>query len=151
MDLYKVTVHVDGRGLDVVVKPGILATVETGSHQDKATSPKFRVAVLVGDTGKNMAGWIQLTEFDRSGSLRVTHEGWVSDGVGEVASLTQGGALPTSLTRMADPTPEMRKCQENAEFGPLACCTAYGDGCYVKCCGGCCSDPVGCPGASCCP
>lgn len=137
MDLFRVTVSVDGRNLDVVVKTGVIATIETGPHENKIEKPKNKVTVIVGQGKRGFAAWVQVSRFDESKSAHVTHEGWVQEGDGQ-------------LSRVVGPSAEMLKCQEDAEFGALACCTAYGSGCYVRCCNSCCSDPTRCPGASCC-
>jgi hypothetical protein len=151
MNLYKVTVQVGPRNIDVTVKQGILATVETGTRENRVNKPKSKVAVLVGTGRAGLSAWVQLSEFHSDGTLSVTNEGWVAEGSGDIGSMNKNAPASASLSRIANPTPEMIKCQEDADFGPLACCTSSGNGCYVNCCGGCCSDPVGCPGAGCCP
>lgn len=151
MDLYKVIVQVGARNIDITVKQGILATVETGLRENGVEKPKSKVAVLVGTGRDGLSAWVQVAEFGMNGALGVTHEGWVAEGSRQIESLTKATSSTASLSRVTNPTAEMLKCQEDADFGPLACCTSSGSGCYVKCCGGCCSDPVGCPGASCCP
>lgn len=151
MDLYKITVSVGGRNIDIAVRQGILATVETGSHQNRVEKPEAKIAVLVGTGRAGLAAWVQVAEFGQDGGPRVTHEGWITEENGQIFSLGSGDTAPASVSRIVDPSPAMCRCHEDADFGPLACCTAYGNGCYVTCCGGCCSDSTKCPGASCCP
>lgn len=150
MEIFKVAVAVDGRNIEVVLKAGVLATIETGSHENKVTSPKNKVSVLVGEGKQGLSAWIQVGSFDANRALLITHEGWVQEGDGTLGALSTGSATFASLSRMAEPTAEMLKCQEDSDFGAFGCCTSYGSGCYVTCCNGCCSDPYRCPGASCC-
>lgn len=150
MEIFKVAVAVEGRNIEVLLKNGVLATVETGSLQGKIESPKNKVSVIVGEGRQGLAAWVQVGRFNSDKSLTISHEGWVREGDGEVSECTSVTSAVASLARIANPTAEMLKCQDKAEFGALACCTSYGNGCYVRCCNSCCSDPVGCPGASCC-
>lgn len=151
MDLYKVVVSVEGRDVTTQVKAGVLASVETGSLVDGVRAPRSKITTIVEGTRKGPMAWVQIASFDRDGTAKITHEGWISSGVFQLPPVSAVGAAKASLARELQTTPEMIKCQENAEFGTDACCTSNGNGCYVRCCGGCCSDPVGCPGAGCCP
>jgi hypothetical protein len=151
MDIYKVTIAVNGRNLEAFLKAGVMATIETGSLQNNVQTPNDKVNVIVGPAQQGMAAWVQVSRFDASRMLHVTHEGWISEGASTVGSLSTSGAAPTSLSIVRTPSPEVLKCQADVTFGMLSCCTSNGSGCYVKCCNGCCSDPVKCPGASCCP
>lgn len=150
MEIFKVAVAIDGRNVEVLLKAGLLATFETGIHDNNLESPKNRVSVIVGEGRQGLAAWVQVGKFDSSKTMTVSHEGWVTEGAGEINALSSGNASFVSLTRISNPTVEMLKCQDEADFGALNCCTSNGNGCYVRCCNGCCSDPVGCPGASCC-
>lgn len=150
MELFKVAVAVNGRNVEVLLKAGILATVEFGSHENKIEIPKNKVSVLVGKSRQGLVAWVQVGSFDSGKTLMISHEGWVPEGDGTLKALSSGTTSFASLARILHPTAEMLKCQHEADFGALACCTSYGNGCYVRCCNSCCSDPVGCPGASCC-
>lgn len=151
MDLYKVVVSVEGRDISTYVKEGVLASVETGSLTGSVQTPKSKVTVIVGQSAKGPVAWVQVGRYNANRMVQVTHEGWVGLGNGQVSSQTAHGPANASLSLETNPTPDMIKCQSDADFGVEACCTSNGNGCYVRCCGGCCSDPVGCPGASCCP
>lgn len=151
MDLYKLTVDVAGRSVEVSLRQGILATAEFGSHKDRVEKAESKVSVLVGTGKSGLAAWVQVSDFESDGTLRVVHEGWIKEGDSQLPSTKSEMYARASLSRIQNPSPEVCKCQEEADFGPLACCTAYGSGCYVRCCGGCCADPTRCPGATCCP
>ncbi len=150
MEIFKVAVAVNGRNIEVVLKAGVLATVETGSHENKVESPRNKISVLVGEGKQGLAAWVQVGAFGTDKTLQITHEGWVMEGDGSVGALSSNSSTFASLSRIPAPTAEMVKCQDDSEFGAFACCTAYGSGCYVTCCNSCCADPYGCPGASCC-
>lgn len=151
MQIYEIIVGVRRRDLSVKVKEGVLATVETGSLQEGTRVPKDRVTVLVGQTQNGPTAWVQIADYDTGRAARITHEGWIDLGSGQVQSLSTLDASRATLSRLSNPTAEVLRCQEQSAFGTDACCTSHGNGCYVRCCGGCCSDPVGCPGAGCCP
>ncbi len=151
MDVFKVVVSVEGRDVSIHVKEGVLATVETGTLANDVRTPKNKVTAIVGPSSKGPVAWVQVASYDASRAARITHEGWVESGVGQVLSLLANDPAKASLSRESNPPADMVKCQEDAAFGSDACCTSSGNGCYVRCCGGCCSDPVGCPGAGCCP
>jgi hypothetical protein len=151
MDIYKVTVAINGRDLEALVKAGVLATIETGSLDNGAETPRDKVTIIVGQGKQRPTAWIQVSRFAAGRVINVTHEGWISEGVGALESCSSLNAANTSLSKVVDPSAEVMKCQGEAAFGARACCTRTGSGCYVTCCGGCCSDPFGCPGASCCP
>ena len=121
MEIFKVAVAVDGRNVEVLVKAGVLATVETGSHEDKVENPKNKVSVIVGKGRQGLAAWVQVGKFDSNKILTVSHEGWVPAGDGEISPLSSGTASFASLVPISNPTAEMLECQEEAEFGALAC------------------------------
>lgn len=150
MDIYEVKVPVEDREIVVLVRPGVMATVETGSHNDKVESPEHRVNVLVGNGLNGVAAWVQISKYDDGQGFTLEYEGWVQNDNRNVGTLSGIDGLNATLSLVADPSPETLKCQETASFGETACCTAYGNNCYVRCCNGCCSDPRRCPGASCC-
>lgn len=150
LHLYKVSVNVDQRSLDVIVKVGVVATMETGSHKNKIESPDRRLTVIVGEGKRGMAAWVQAGRFDGNKMLHISHEGWVFEGKGQLNALSSGDPLIVSLARIETSNDDIIKCQEKLTFASEDCCIAYGNGCYVRCCGSCCADPVGCPGARCC-
>lgn len=156
MELFKVTVDVDGRNLDIVMKAGVIASVEVGSHKDKVEkNPANKINVIVGQGKSGLAAWVQVAKVAKSNSFQVIHEGWINEGDGHIESCAGLNHAIASLSRVANPSAEMQERQKNVDFSPLDCCTSYGtkpDGgtCYVTCCNSCCSDPVGCPGAGCC-
>lgn len=150
ISLYKVSVNLDKRSLELIVKPGVVATMEIGSYENKVEKPKNKLTVIVGEGKNGLAAWVQAGKIDDSKTLHISHEGWVLEGEGKINAMSSGESIFASLTRVASPSEDMRKCQEKAAFGLFDCCIAYGNGCYVRCCNSCCADPVGCPGASCC-
>ena len=146
MDLYKLSVDVENRPVEITLQAGLLATAEFG----RASKPKSKVSVLVGSGKQGLSAWVQVLDFETDGTARVTHDGWLVEGDGEIQAIGGRGIAKASLSRISNPTAEMLKCQQDADFGAMACCTSNGNGCHVTCCNACCSDPVGCPGASCC-
>jgi hypothetical protein len=151
LSLYKVTVNIDNRNLEVRVKAGIIATMETGSYENNVEKLKNRLTVIVGEGKKGLAAWVQVGKTDDSNVIRMTHQGWVLEGNGQVNALSKGEpAAIASLMREVSPSNEMIDHQENVGWGDDDCCVAYGTDCYVRCCNSCCADPASCPGASCC-
>lgn len=151
MRFFNVKIQVGGREAQCIVKEGVLATMEVGSHVDKTRQrPRHKVSVLMGEAVNGPAAWVQVASFDSDGKLAVDSEGWITSdgGVHSIASFAMSPLA--SFDEIDAASEDAVKCAEEAHFGPLACCTSYGNGCYVTCCGGCCSDPYGCPGASCC-
>jgi hypothetical protein len=151
MKAYKISVEVDGRVLESTVKEGVLATIETGTHVDKVTKPEHRVALIVGILDSKPIVWTQIAKAV-DGQFTITHEGWIKEGQHALASVTtdQKDSV-ASMESLAEAPAESTRSLEQSKFGVTACCTAYGRGCYVKCCGACCADPARCPGARCCP
>jgi len=148
MDFLKVTVFVDGRDIDVSVRRGAMATAEFGTIVDGAEVPKSRVAVIADIRDGIPVAWTQVSKYEGD-KIVIEGEGWLGSAV-EKASIV--GEVVTGGVSILDANQESHiKCLEEAEFGILACCTSSSGSCYVRCCGGCCSDPAGCPGASCCP
>ena len=151
MDIYKVTVAVNGRDLEAFVKAGVMATIETGALKNGIQTPKDKINIIVGGMGPDVSAWVQVSQIDVNKTASITHEGWLAEGIGSLNAFSTSKSAKASLSRVDSPPAEVVKCQENATFGVTACCTSNGSGCYVKCCNSCCSDPTGCPGASCCP
>jgi SHS2 domain-containing protein len=151
MNFHQITVHVDGRDLESIVKEGVLATVEVGTHVDRVTKPETRVLIVTGRKDGKPVAWVQVAYANGIGALHISHEGWVSDGCEELSSSASGSPIRAKLKLVKAVPDKSRDSIEKAQFGVTACCTSYGKGCYVKCCGGCCKDPVKCPGAGCCP
>jgi hypothetical protein len=150
MRCHKVTVSVDGRNLETLVREGVLATIETGKHVDKVKTPSNRISIMTGQRDGKSVAWVQVARVGADGVLSITNEGWIGDGQEQVASLSKGPGAKSSLEILEQIPEKSRATLEKAQFGVMGCCTAYGNGCYVTCCNGCCADPVGCPGASCC-
>lgn len=150
MRFFKVSVELGGRKSSCVVREGVMATIEVGSHIDKAEKPEHKASIIVQEGRDGLVAWVQTATFADGKILTVATEGWLSP-TGNSQSISSFDHAPTGLFVEIDSnSEEARKCAAETTFGPLACCTAYGNGCYVRCCGGCCSDPVRCPGASCC-
>lgn len=151
MDVFKVTVSVDGRDLEAFVKAYVLATIETEIHQNQQQrTPQDKVSIFVGQSPNGPAAWIQVFRFDAAHALQVTHEGWVSSADNALNALSGRKPASASLVLIQSPPPEVIKCHDGVSFGSFACCTSYSNGCYVTCCNSCCSDSAKCPGASCC-
>ena len=144
MGVHKVNVELDGRAVQMIVNEGVLATMETGTHVNKVQKPQNRVCVIVQTSDNKPTAWVQISKAEGQ-SFVVTSEGWIADRAGAASF---GNAPRGSISQASGREAEM---QATSKFGILACCTSYGNGCYVTCCGGCCSDPTGCPGAGCCP
>ena len=150
MNIYNVEIDVAGRTAFCTVKEGVVATMELGSHIDRVITPEHKVTLIVGKGKNGISAWVQVSEFSPEGILTISHDGWI-DAAGERTSNLNEKAAPKVKFERAEPdSADALKCASDTSFGPLACCIAYGNGCYVKCCGGCCSDPMSCPGASCC-
>ncbi len=150
MELFKLTVEVAGRNVELVFQQGQAATAEFGTFQEEVESAEHRVSVFAGFGPKGLAAWVQTAEYEADGSYRVVNEGWISEGNGSLPSTKAAASVNATLVRVSDPSPEMLECQAEVEFGLTRCCTATGRGCYVRCCNSCCSDPHRCPGARCC-
>ena len=150
VDIYKVRVTVNERQLECTVRSGILATIETGKHQDRVEQPIDRVAIMVGADSGRASAWVQVSNFDGE-HFRVSSEGWISEDRDVQSMPARIKTVEGSIERASEADIISARTHEDAVFGRSRCCTSYGNGCYVKCCGGCCSDPTGCPGASCCP
>lgn len=149
MELYKVAVEASGRSVELILKAGIVATAEFGSHKDKVREPQDRILAMVGEGSAGLAAWVQVGRYDAAGQLSLIQEGWIAEGGGQLEGF-KGSPVPATLSRIADPTAEMLACQKDSEVGAMDCCIEYGSNCYVRCCNSCCADPYGCPGASCC-
>ncbi len=150
MTVYSLNIDVAGRDVEMLVKSGVVATMETGKHVDKVRTAEHRVIVIVNEDGEKAVAWAQVSAASAGGRFSVLAEGWISEGGNPVGTFSDGNSIKGSLKR-TDGT--KAKAQEKAtfDFDRLACCTSYGSGCYVTCCNGCCSDQTACPGASCCP
>ncbi|MBV2150061.1 hypothetical protein KRZ98_17600 [Sphingobium sp. AS12] len=146
MSVYKVTVEVDGRSVESILKAGVPATMEVGTHKDQVTSPEHRISMMVTESDDQPAAWVQVAKIQAE-TVEVLAEGWLGND-SNLKALNTFGAVPTgTITVASEKEASARLSPEHAAFG---CCTAYGNGCYVRCCNGCCSDPGRCPGASCC-
>jgi len=151
MELYRINISIGDRSVATVVRQGVLASIETGVAVNGMRKPLSRILAIVNDGSDGPVSWVQVAEFDESGSPKVAFEGWVTrNSPGRLQALGKSQPLRASLETVEDPSEEMLKCQADAKFGSMSCCTSYGNGCYVTCCNSCCSDPVGCPGAGCC-
>jgi hypothetical protein len=150
MRYFKATISVGGREAYCVIREGVMATMELGSHANKIEKAEHKASIIISEGADGPIAWVQTADFTDQGKLSIASEGWVK-AQGDAQTISSFGAVPSASFVEIDATSEdARKCAEETSFGPLACCTAYGNGCYVRCCGGCCSDPVRCPGASCC-
>lgn len=150
MRFFNVKVQVGGREAHCTVKEGVLATMELGSHVDRVQRPEHKVSILMGEAVSGPAAWVQVAAFDDKGALLVETEGWTTSDGGAHSIASFGKSAVASFEEIDAASKDATDCAGEAGFDPLACCTAYGSGCYVTCCGGCCSDPYRCPGASCC-
>jgi hypothetical protein len=150
MSAYKVSVEIEGRIVDSIVKEGVLATIETGTLLNSVETPKHKVVIMVGRATGGPSAWIQVSHYNGGGHPQIAYEGWVKKSGDRIQALAGSSSIAASLVEEVSPSAEVTNCHANAEFGTLSCCTSNGNGCYVRCCNGCCSDPVGCPGASCC-
>lgn len=150
MDIYKINVNVDERTLECTVRSGVLASIETGTHENKVETPKVRVSLIVGEQREQPSAWVQVSEFDGE-NFRIKSEGWIGESSEIKMMPAQIPPVDATLQRVSEDEVASIKTHEEAIFGRSRCCTSYGNNCYVKCCGGCCSDPHGCPGATCCP
>ena len=155
MEVFRVTVAVDGRDLEMIVKAGVVATIETGSYEDEIEKPESKVSIIVGNGRQGLSAWVQVAQFEDGRAARISHEGWVQEGQGQIMALLDSAPAAASLSRVSNPSEEMSRCHDNVDFGTFACCTGRGRRgsrvCYVRCCNSCCSDPRRCPGARCCP
>jgi hypothetical protein len=140
VNIYKVTVDVEGRPLEAFVRANVMANIETGQHVDKKDRrPEHKISLIVGDSSGKPAAWVQVASVHADGSMSILSNGWVS------------GTGQTTVQAVSDVPEKTRLALEKVVMGLDNCCTAHGNGCYVRCCNSCCSDPTRCPGASCCP
>lgn len=147
-EIYRISVDLDGREINSFVKEGALSTVELGSLENNEERPSHRICAIVARSEDEPTAWVQLSSF-QDGRFILSSEGWFTLGQEPVPT----GAIPAATGRLTIASVEdlgTIKPNPEARFGVLACCTSNGNGCYVRCCNSCCSDPVGCPGASCC-
>ena len=151
MDIYKLAVDVNGREIIAHAKEGVVGSIEAGILESGREIPKHRVDVILGRSARGAAAWVQVSRTDDDGGYSVVTQGWVREGENLPESTGPLEPLRASIARVHQVDTRILKCQEDAEFGTTKCCTAKGDGCYIKCCAVCCSDPVACPGATCCP
>lgn len=150
MELFQLNISVGDREIECTVKKGVLATIETGLHEDKVETPENRVLVMVGDGRNEASAWIQVSNYDGE-QFTVAAEGWVDESGDNRTGPSNIGKVAARMKSISENDVASLKTHEDAVFARSRCCTSYGRGCYVKCCGGCCSDPTKCPGASCCP
>ena len=87
---YKVSVSVDGRNVESVVKEGVLATVETGKHVEKSKTPANKIWILAGQRGDGAVAWVQVATIRGDGGLSITHEGWVGGDRDELDPVSKG-------------------------------------------------------------
>jgi hypothetical protein len=149
MNIHKVTVNIENRSLEAFVREGVLATIETGKQVDKVKTPINKIWILSVHKDGKAAAWMQIAAL-RDGAASITHEGWIGDGRPELTALSNKPSTRATVELAHDVPEKSRENLERAKIGTFGCCTSYGNGCYVTCCNSCCSDPVGCPGASCC-
>jgi hypothetical protein len=151
MEFAKVKVQVAGRDIEAIVRLGTVATVETGTHKDRHDLiPTARITIHAGLKDQEAAAWVQVAKF-ADGKFSIVHEGWASAKPGSLElSASHFGPTQASIELLEDVDLDKSPLLRNAKFGTRGCCTAYGNGCHITCCNACCSDPTGCPGASCC-
>lgn len=147
MEIFKLSVDVGGRVVEAIVKKGIFATVETGKHTNRVVKPEDRLCIMVQTRDEVPVAWVQVSKFNGS-VYQVQAEGWLGDGIPKASTLGAHGSAPRG--KISSASPAEAKARIKDEYGTLACCTSYGNGCYVTCCNSCCSDSTACPGASCC-
>jgi hypothetical protein len=150
MNFYKVTVNVDGRNLESIVKEGVVATIEAGKRDNGVNRPQTKISIVAGQKANEPSAWIQVLRPNGTGAFLVSYEGWIDRKDKRLGSPASDDPTRASVERVERVDDLPRKLVEGATFGAFDCCTAYGNGCYIICCNGCCADPVGCPGASCC-
>ena len=149
MTAFKVTVEVGGRSIESVVRRGILATVEVGTHTEKVETPSHKIVILSDKADDGPTAWIQISSYTDS-RAEITYEGWIKGGSATLRHSYDGSAVTAFISEERSASQEVLDAHIDLVPGSMRCCISYGSGCYVKCCNGCCSDPVGCPGASCC-
>ena len=151
MDIYKIGVEVNGRELLIHARSGMVASVEIGTKSGNDTKKEEKVVVFIGDAAAGKAAWVQVLKFQTNDTFSVVHEGWVHEGTNGLQANSGIQLAKASLSKVVSPDPKMLAKQSNLMFGKLACCTAAcTNGKTITCCNSCCSDPVGCPGGSCC-
>ncbi len=148
-NIFKMKVNYGEGEMEIVGTAGLVATAESGKRQDDKTIPVKRIVVVVSDKAGDQVAWIQLSKANDAGQLVVTNEGWVSK---DSANIEGFGAAPISavFVTASDLDQVVLDSLYKNEQGIFSCCTSSGNGCYVRCCNACCSDPWSCPGASCC-
>jgi len=107
MDIFKVAIAVEGREIEAFVKAGVLATVETGSHKDKAETPENKISIMVGEGKTGRAAWVQVARFNGDRSLHITHEGWVSEAGGQVQGYASFAPARAMLEAVSNPRPDV--------------------------------------------
>lgn len=150
MQVCKLTVMVNQRPIESLIRVGSIATVETGRLNDDVKEPEDRISISINDADEGPVAWVQVGKFGSNKSLTMVNEGWVRLGDNTLSGFGNGEGISATLELVNDAAEKTMQSLGQVKHGTLACCTARGNGCYVECCNSCCSDPTRCPGASCC-
>lgn len=148
---FKLSIELEDREVFMSVNSGITATMEMGAYDGKVESPVEKLVVVANTLDGEKVAWIQRLRANTSGNFEVTHEGWAKESEPKVRGVSNEGALTVVWMEPNKFEKSAAEISSGAASYPTACCTSYSGSCYVTCCGGCCSDPYRCPGASCCP
>ena len=131
------------------------STSSGGSYSTKVETPQNGIPIVAGRSESQPTAWIHIANYDGE-DLPVASETGVS-------AESEPRAMADSISPIATSSQCVSKSDvasltihhDDAALGPAtasqACCISYGNGCYVRCCGGCCAAPIRCPGAGCCP
>ena len=149
--VYTVAVEVDGRDLVGHIKEGVVGSIETGLLNGTVEVPQHRVDIIVGQTSCGPVAWVQVSHADANGHYVIRNQGWIRPDAEALESTISSESTRASIARMTPVDAKIMECQQEIVFGSTDCCKAHGDGCWIKCCAVCCSDPTACPDASCCP
>ena len=76
MAAYKVSVEVGGHSLESIVKDGVLATIETGTHKNGIETPQHKVVIMVGQSSTGASAWVQVSHYNGTIYPQIAHEGW---------------------------------------------------------------------------
>ena len=151
MKLFKVAVEVDGRSIESEVRAGVLASVETGILKDESEIPEHKINLILDDSSNEPTAWVQVIKIDEKLNQKVINEGLAGNSELLLDAITgEKSSCKVAISEIEVEEKDLKECHKITSLKTRRCCTAYGRGCYVRCCNSCCSDPTRCPGASCC-
>ncbi|WP_428737234.1 hypothetical protein [Sulfurimonas sp.] len=150
MQVYRVSIKIEDKSFENIMKDGVMASTEFGRLNGDEEIPAYKVNVLVKNENDISTTWAQILKYDSSKGYILFEEGFIHHEEKILKSNMSDNFIEASVHIEEMKDSNIIKCLSEVSFSKRKCCTSYGDNCYVKCCNCCCSDAVACPGASCC-